>query len=235
MQPKNKVSSRPGGHAILVWDLPVRLFHWSLVLLLVTAWVTAHLTLEAMYWHKLAGYAILSLILFRIVWGFAGSRHARFADFIRGPGAALRHLHQSSSAEDGGHPIGHNPLGGYMVLLLMLLVLIQALTGLFASDQIMIDGPLVSRVSSDVSEWATRIHKININILIIASGVHIAAILFYLFKRSENLIRPMITGYKDVAAPAEPLRPGNGLVLQAAVIFAAAVAVVWMLVRFGGG
>jgi cytochrome b len=183
------------GAPVAVWDLPVRLFHWALVVLLVIAWSTAQAGLSWMTYHLWTGYAILTLILFRLLWGIFGSRHARFSDFIAAPGAAWRYARQLAA---GRHPfyLGHNPLGGYMVALLLTLVLIQVSTGLFATDDILVSGPLADWVSGRFSRLLTGVHKLNVNILIGAVVVHVVAIGYYRWHFGENLVRAMVTGRK---------------------------------------
>lgn len=192
------------GTSVPVWDLPVRLFHWSLVVLLVIAWSTAQAGLSWMTYHLWAGYAILTLILFRLLWGLFGSRHARFSDFIAPPGAAWHYARQLAA---GRHPfyLGHNPLGGYMVALLLTLVLIQVGTGLFATDDILVAGPLADRVPGRISRLLTGLHKLNVNILIAAVTVHVVAIGYYRWRFGENLVRAMVTGKKIL--PPERVPP----------------------------
>lgn len=182
---------------VAVWDLPVRLFHWTLVALLIVAWSTAHGGLDWMRYHLLAGYAILALVVFRLMWGFFGSFHARFSSFLASPRAAWRY---GVGLAQGRHQsyLGHNPLGGYMVLLLLALVLTQVVTGLFASDDIFFRGPLASHVSGRFSRAATAVHKLNINLLIAAVALHVIAIAYYRWRLGENLVKAMFTGKKEV-------------------------------------
>jgi cytochrome b len=213
-----------------VWDLPVRLFHWTLVVLLAISFTTAQIGGNALQYHEWSGFTVLALVLFRVLWGFLGSTHARFADFVRGPRAALAYgrslLHGPSAFY-----AGHNPLGGWMVVLLLAGLLLQAATGLFANDDVMIEGPLARHVSKDTSDLLTHVHKINFNVLATLLAVHVAAALYYLWVKRENLIRPMITGYKLVphAQPAQDRR--GGPLWLAAVLLALCAAVVWGIVR----
>ncbi|OQW95394.1 MAG: hypothetical protein BWK79_02640 [Beggiatoa sp. IS2] len=183
---------------VLVWDLPVRLFHWLLVGLVITAWVTAEEGGGWMTWHLWCGYSILTLVLFRILWGFFGSHYARFSDFIYGPRQVIQyatHLFKPSSP----HYIGHNPIGGWSVVFLLTTLLIQAGTGLFANDDIATEGPLASWVTEEISSLLTEIHEINFNILLILVGLHLSAILFYRVVKKQNLVLPMITGRKTIS------------------------------------
>jgi cytochrome b len=215
------------GISVAVWDLPVRLFHWSLVLLLVISWFTAQMELSWMTYHLWAGYAILTLILFRLLWGMFGSRHARFSDFLVAPAASWRYARQLAT---GRHPfyLGHNPLGGYMVALLLTLVLIQVGTGLFATDDILISGPLADRVLGRINRLLTGLHKLNVNFLIAAVTVHVAAIGYYRWRFGENLVHAMVTGKKILPperVPPQEERFALGravslLVLSALVVYA---------------
>lgn len=203
--------------SVMVWDLPVRLFHWFLVLLLLIAWSTAQAGLSWMSYHLMAGYAVLTLILFRLLWGIFGSRHALFSDFMATPGIAWQYARQLMRGE---HPVyvGHNPLGGYMVILLLALLLIQVVTGLFATDDILVAGPLADRVSSRFSRLLTSLHKLNINFLIGAVVVHVAAIGYYRWRFGEDLVLPMIRGEKIVPLERVPPQGERSALGRAAVL-----------------
>ncbi|MDS4026912.1 MAG: cytochrome b/b6 domain-containing protein [Candidatus Contendobacter sp.] len=214
---------------IKVWDLPTRLFHWTLVALLITQWLTAEAS-STMDWHVRGGYAVLMLVLFRLIWGFVGSDTARFRDFVRGPGAALEYARSLLRGETPYY-LGHNPLGAWSIIALLLLLLIQAGTGLFANDDIMTEGPLYAWVSKGTSDWLTTIHKLNFNLLLLVIAVHLSAVLFYLLVKGENLIHPMLNGCKhlppELASPAPRIvNPWRGL-----AALAVAVVAVWLLVR----
>lgn len=212
-----------------VWDLPTRLFHWILVALMIVQWLTAESD-GAMQYHVWGGYAVLTLVLFRLIWGFAGSETARFSHFVRGPGAALDYVKALLRGETPLY-LGHNPMGGWSILALLTLLLIQAGTGLFANDDITFDGPLSGWVSRSMSNWLTTVHKVNFNLLLLVIAAHISAVLFYLLVKRENLIHPMLSGRKHLPlkqAEAAPrmVSPWLGL----AVLLVAAVAV-GLLVR----
>jgi len=214
-----------------VWDLPVRVMHWGLMLAVTGAWLTRELEGDWFAWHVRCGYAVLLLAATRIVWGFVGTRHARFSDFVRGPRAILRYLREGTGA-DGQRIVGHNPLGALMVLALLAMLLAQALLGLFANDQVMSTGPLFGYVSAETSDRLTSLHKQLFDVIVVAIVVHIAAALFYLWARRENLILPMITGRK----PGEMLPPGTGGIDSSRTLLAVAIAAVlgallWWVVR----
>ena len=182
-----------------IWDIPVRLFHWTLLVLVSVSLYTG-LTggFDEMEYHMLSGYAILSLVLFRLVWCFIGTTYARFATFIKGPGTIVEHIKSLPTQE--GESAGHNPLGALGIIALLLSLLVQAGTGLFANDDIFTEGPLVHLVSYDTSRSLTAIHEWNYYVLATLIGLHLVAIAFYELYLRERLILPMITGYKRIKA-----------------------------------
>ena len=206
-----------------VWDLPLRLFHWGLVLLVISQVVTATLGGNAMEYHALGGYAILALLLFRLAWGFVGGTHARFASFVRGPAAVLGYLRGRVAAGDG-----HTPLGALSVVAMLLSLLVQATTGLFATDDVMMDGPLVKHVPARVVELATAIHDVNAILLLSLVALHVAAVLYYLLVRRRNLILPMISGPKAGALATAQ----EGSWLRGAVVLGLAAAAVYFIVTW---
>ena len=149
---------------------------------------------NAIQWHAYCGYAALALILFRVIWGFVGSWHARFANFIPSPSKLIAFLR---GQVDGG--LGHNPLGALSVIALLTVILIQALTGLFADDDIFFQGPFAKYVSNNTVALLTSIHRFNQYLIFALVGLHIAAISYYYFVKRENLVRPMVTGDKSTA------------------------------------
>ncbi len=213
---------------VTVWDLPTRLFHWTLVALMIFQWLTAEFG-SAMDWHVWGGYAILALVVFRLIWGFVGSDTVRFRDFVRGPGAALGYVKALLRGETPLY-LGHNPMGGWSIVAMLVLLLVQAGTGLFANDDITIEGPLYAWVSKGTSDWLTAIHKFNFNLLLLVIAVHISAVLFYLLVTRENLIHPMLSGRKRLPpelAGAAPRIVSPWVGLGALLV---AVAAVWLLV-----
>jgi cytochrome b len=184
---------------VKLWDFPVRLFHWALVIAIVTAWWTNRQVMIDI--HAIAGYSVLALVLFRIIWGFVGSSNARFADFLTGPRRVIHYMLKipNGSMADLTYA-GHNPAGGWMVALLIFLVGVQAVSGLFASEDtfLFFDGPLVAYVSSDIAGTMNWIHHPYIMLIYAAVGLHVFAALFYLFVKRENLIRPMVIGTRQI-------------------------------------
>ena len=209
---------------IKVWDAPVRLFHWLLVALVALSVSTGYLGGNLMQWHIRSGCAILGLLIFRLLWGFAGSGTARFASFVRGPRAALGYARGLFSRRPS-HTPGHNPLGGWMVMLLLASALLQAGTGLFSNDDIATEGPLYDKVSKATSDAITAVHTTNAVVLLALIGLHVAAVLFYLWYKRENLLWPMFSGVKRVRAQAlAPVRFAGALrALALAAISAAAL------------
>lgn len=215
---------------IRVWDMPVRIFHWLVAVLVLSAWITQEVGGNAMTYHTWIGYTVLALVLFRLIWGFVGSQHARFRDFVRGPGTVIRYVFGSSKVE-ASPSHGHNPAGGWSVLALLVCLLVQAATGLFANDEIAVEGPLASRVGQDLSNWITTIHRYNFNVLLGLIGLHLAAVFFYLFAKRENLILPMITGRKRV--PREHATEGYTVgVWRAVIVLALCAGAVAAVLRF---
>jgi cytochrome b len=212
-----------------VWDLPVRLFHWALVALVACSFVTAQIGGNAMQYHEWSGFTILALVSFRVLWGFVGGTHARFAAFLRGPHAVLSY----AGALLRGKPrffAGHNPLGGWMVVALLLCLLVQTGTGLFANDDVMLEGPLAKHVSKGTSDLLTGIHHVNFAVLATLVSLHVAAALYYLLVKRDNLIRPMFTGRKHPPDGEDMPPPKGGSALLAAVLLGVCAGGVWLLV-----
>jgi cytochrome b len=209
---------------VAVWDWPVRIVHWLLVVLIVVSWITSEVGGNAMTYHMWSGYTILTLVAFRIVWGWVGSRHARFASFVRGPGEVIRYATSLAGTRSSSF-LGHNPLGGWSVVLMLLSVAVQATTGLFANDDVMTEGPLASRVSGEASELLTAIHNYNFYVLLALIALHLIAILFYLLVKRENLIGAMFTGRKYINGVAPAQEPMASLLRAAVVLLIVAGAV----------
>ena len=189
---------------VAVWDLPTRLFHWLLVALIALSWWSAEEgELEL---HLYSGYAILSLLLFRLMWGFVGSSTARFRNFVHGPRAVLGYVRDMR----GWSGIGHTPLGAISVIALLALVAFQVATGLInADDDGLAEGPLAPLVSFDLSDTAHDLHEDAFDILLVFIGFHIAAILVYRLALRKRLVAPMVTGLAQVERQTEPMRPGR--------------------------
>ena len=206
-----------------VWDVPTRLFHWLLVVLLPADYVAA----EAgwMHLHLQLGYALLALFLFRVVWGFIGSDTARFSRFLVNPLSALRYMARFGGREPDTQ-VGHNPAGGWMVLILLLFLGIQIGSGLSANDGLgAVEGPLAGYLSGHASDVLTAIHGYMVYVIIAAVGLHVVAIGAYAVVKGQDLIRPMITGKKRLPATTRAPRFASPLLALAAAALAAAASV----------
>jgi len=205
---------------IRLWDLPVRVFHWSLVIAVSTAVVTGELGGSWMTLHGQAGLAIVGLVVFRLVWGLIGSTHARFVRFAPTPGKLKAYL------RGRGAGVGHNPLGALSVFALLALLAAQAGTGLFSNDDIAFSGPLFKLVDEALAGRLTGLHKQLANVLLALLALHIGAIAFYVGLKKDNLVKPMLTGWKEVEA-GESAQHGGPLafVIALAIALAAVFAV----------
>ena len=181
---------------VLVWDWPVRVMHWGLVLAVFGAWLTRELEGDWFAWHVRCGYAVIVIVVVRLVWGFVGTRHAKFANFVRSPMAVLQDL-RSLGQRDVAASAGHTPAGAWMIVVLLGMLLAQGVTGLFANDQVYQTGPLFGYVTGETSDRLTTIHKQIFDILWIAILIHVLAAFFYLVVKRRNLIAPMVFGKKS--------------------------------------
>ena len=185
-----------------VWDIWVRLFHWTLVALIGFSWLSAELGGNWMIWHTQAGFVTAGLILFRLVWGFAGSWSARFKTFVKSPSQVIAYL----KGEDKSEHLSHNPLGALGVLALISLVTLQVITGLFSNDDIFIEGPLAHLISYDLSLEITDLHEGVFNLLLAIVALHVAAVLYHQKIRKEPLIQAMLHGRKPAQTPPAELK-----------------------------
>lgn len=203
---------------VRVWDAPTRLFHWLIVFFFAVSWWSAEN--HEMEWHFWSGSIMIGLIVFRLIWGVIGGSTARFSSFVQSPGKVIGYLRSSGGA---GRAAGHNPLGAYSVIALIVLLVVQVGTGLVSSDTDgLYPGPLNHLVSYEQSELATSIHEFSFNILLALVGLHILAILFYTVIRKHGLLRAMITGAdagidasKGSLVPAPLWRLGLALLIAA--------------------
>jgi len=206
----------PPPRIVLVWDLPIRIFHWLMVALVAAAYATWRL--NWMVWHGWAGEALLALLLFRLSWGFFGSETARFAHFIASPRIVFWHF-KTSSRRGPDRQIGHNPAGGWMVIFVLALLLVETLTGLYVANDIADEGPLTEIVPAGAANAIASAHAIVWDALLAAIVLHVLAIAWFAAIKGQNLLRPMITGTKvlpgDVAAPRSGNLARAGLLLLA--------------------
>ncbi|MEX1220839.1 MAG: cytochrome b/b6 domain-containing protein [Idiomarina sp.] len=206
---------------IKIWDSFIRIYHWLMVMLIPALWWTA----EEGYMERHQQLAVLlgSLLITRIGWGIWGSESARFSQFVRHPQQAFAHFRE---LRHGQYQPGrtHNPAGGWFVLVLLLLVLMQLSSGLFASDDIFFDGPLHGLVAADMGDLITDLHKLNFNFILAAVGLHVFAILVYRWQ-GVKLLEAMLHGHVESNKPAPKLRHG----IIALVIAIALTAMLWWL------
>ncbi len=202
---------------IRLWDLPTRVFHWSLAVAVLTAFVTGQVGGSWMAVHEKSGIAIIGLVVFRLVWGVVGSTHARFLNFAPSPKRIKAYL----KGEWQG--VGHNPLGALSVFALLGLLAVQAGIGLFANDDIDFTGPLFALVDSALSNRLTGLHVLIANVLLGLLALHLVAIVFYVRFKKDNLVKPMVTGWKEV--PAGESATQGGLLALAVALLGALVAV----------
>lgn len=213
---------------VVVWDLPTRLFHWMLVALVAGAFVTAKSGGTAMRYHMWFGSAVLALLLFRIVWGVIGSQASRFTSFLAGPGTVVDYA-RTLLRRAPSHHFSHNPLGGWSVAAMLLVLLVQAGTGLFSDDDIATAGPLAVSVSRDLSYRLTTTHLRNPEVIVALVALHIVAVLFHLAYKRENLITPMITGVKWLPVDGREAGFIKPVWWAAVAAIASAGAVYWLM------
>jgi cytochrome b len=215
--------------APLIWDLPLRLFHWGLAAAIAVSLYTGlRGGFEEMDWHQTSGFVVLGLVLFRLAWGWLGTRHARFQAFLRGPGPVLAWARQALT----GRPpaaAGHNPLAGWVITAMLLVIAVQAGTGLFASDDLFVEGPLVDLVESDTVSLATSIHGWGPWTVGSLVALHLFGLLVHRLWFGERLVLPMITGRKADAQAADGVS-GQRLLIGTATA-AVSAAVVWWVVN----
>jgi cytochrome b len=212
-----------------VWDLPVRVTHWLLVLALAGSYVTHAAGVAWFRYHAWCGYAVLVLAAFRILWGAVGTRHARFTSFVRGPRRTLAYL---LALARGRHPAhaGHNPLGAWMVVFLLAALFAQGVTGLFANDEIFNTGPLYGYVSDATSHALTSWHRRIFDWILIATALHVVAVLAHRVLARQDLIGPMFSGRKPSAlVGADEAIRSSRLWLAALLLVALVCALGWLL------
>ncbi len=210
----------PTGVRVKLWDAPVRLIHWALVILLAFSWWASEDHLD---WHRLSGYTILALLVFRIYWGFVGGEAARFANFVKGPRETVAFL-KTMLNRAPAHVPGHNPVGALSVIVILGNIGLQIVTGLFTVD---IDGfesgPLSYMVSFDTGRVFAEIHELSFRFLQVIVVLHVVAVLFYLIYKRTDLIRPMITGQRVLPEdPGLTIAPFWRLAVGAVLAFAVA-------------
>ena len=223
-------STKPVLQAVRVWDLPTRMFHWSLVLCVVGLFVSVKIGGNALFWHMRLGYAVIALLAFRLLWGFVGGRWSRFASFIYSPATLWRYLR--GQARDSEHlDVGHSPLGAGSVFALLLFLAAQVGSGLFADDEIATTGPLNRFVSTATGLTLTSYHKtIGQWVLVGLVTLHVCAILMYRLRLRKDLVGPMIGGDKLLPAGVPESRDSHSTRAMAVVLLTACAAIVaWLI------
>ena len=211
---------------VRIWDLPTRIFHWALVIAVVGAFVCVKVGGLYMDWHIYFGCTALGLIVFRVLWGVFGTRYARFSTFVRGPRAVMDYVRGRSTYA------GHNPLGAYSVVALLMVFGFQAVSGLFANDDILTQGPLASYVSSSTSATLTAWHSLNEWVMIVLVSLHVLAVAWYAIVRRQRIVRAMVTGDArsiDVPATTQAAEDNWRVWLKALILAGIVSAGVWWI------
>lgn len=206
-----------------LWDLPIRLVHWSLVVLIPAMWWTAEN--DNLSLHMTLGYVVLAIVLFRIIWGFVGSSNARFGQFLKGPGAVMAHLGGKSEKAYAGH----NPAGGWSVLVLLLLLAAQLGLGLFALDEDNVGSLLTSMVSYETAREMAELHEIVFNAIVGFVVLHIGAVIYYSLVKKDRIVPPMITGSRDF--PADVEAPRIAPLWKAVIVLILTSAFAWWIAK----
>lgn len=218
---------------VQAWDFPTRAFKWLLVATFATAWATNKYAVKHPDWHKWNGYAALILVMFRVLWGFCGGYTARFSSFIVGP-RTVGHYVWAEMRGRGRRFLGHNPLGGWMVVALLCAVGVQAVLGLFSASGdylVSLEGPLAHMASDATVETATRLHRLGFNVILCLVIIHVTTNVFYDLFRRAGLIRGMITGAKPRAEYVDATGVVAGSTMAAAACFLAAILAVLAVIR----
>lgn len=217
-----ETASTQSERTVLVWDAPTRIFHWALVALIVVAWLTGEGEGQSAAYHRYAGEALAGMLVFRLVWGFVGGEHARFADFAAGPAAVLDHVRDVFSKTPKRH-LGHNPLGALAVFLLLANVAAIVVTGLFSGGEDN-SGPFAGVWGLELSE----LHEVAFRVLQALVALHILGVVVETMKARDALVPAMITGKKRRRSdePGVDARRASAIALIAALLLGAAVSAV---------
>lgn len=211
---------------IKVWDLSTRVFHWGLAISFCLSWLSAELGGNWMIWHTYFGFITAGLLLFRCIWGVIGSETIRFSRFIKPPHQVITYL----KGEDQSEYLTHNPAGGWSVMAMLFILLIQVITGLFSTDDIFIEGPLAYWVSYDAQLLATDIHEISFKLCMLLIVIHLIAVFWYQVVKKQNLINTMINGKRQTESGKQP-ELKSGWTLAFAVSTGVTVSLILYLMR----
>lgn len=213
----------------LIWDLPLRIFHWVLVLTILGAWYTSDQDNDLIDYHLIFGYVALGLMLFRILWGFIGTTHAKFKHFIPTPKKLINYVKSQDGQQPTAYP-GHNPLGSLMVVFMLVLILLQAISGLFMNDDIFTSGPYYGAITGNLEKFFTFFHRNSFNVILAAIALHILAIAFYKVVKKKALVASMITGKKTSEDVSEKDAIKHSKIIIAIITAIAVAAFVYWLV-----
>ncbi len=221
---------------ILAWDLPTRIFKWTLVALVVSAWVSNKWGVATPSWHVWNGIVLLIAVVFRVLWGLFGGSTARFRGFVASPARGLGYALALLKGREG-HFLGHNPLGGWMVVALLALLALQGVTGLYSADEdrLIIEGPLAKTVGDATITFAAHWHHRLFDLLKIAVVLHVAAVIFHAVVKKERLVPAMVTGAKPARPYEDAAVATPGSIVTALACLAASVAIVLGAVKLLGG
>lgn len=221
---------------VLAWDLPTRLFKWALVVTVAVAWASDKIGGGNAAVHVMNGRIVLTLVLFRVLWGLVGGSTARFSSFVAGPRTSISYGLALLRGREG-HYLGHNPLGGWMVVALLVICGAMAITGLYNADvdRMIIEGPLAKTVSDATVTLAHKLHHKIFDVLMICTVLHVAAVVFHAVVKKERLVPAMVTGKKPDGPYVDAARATPGAIGLAFACLASAAAIVWLGIRAAGG
>ncbi|WP_334039346.1 cytochrome b/b6 domain-containing protein [Alteromonas macleodii] len=210
----------------LIWDIPTRLFHWLIVASLLAQYATVEWLENKVQWHFYIGYFTLFLIVFRIIWGFVGTQHAKFSSFITGPRKVFNYI-KTLFNRHSEPAIGHNPLGGWFVVVMLVLLAIQAVSGLFMTDDIFLDGPYRQLAGEETLALMNTLHHLAFDVLLYVIALHIGAVIFYSVYKKQKLVPAMVHGNKESATAGIT----DSRILRAFVVALIAAAAVYVAIE----
>lgn len=213
----------------LIWDLPLRIFHWALVVTILGAWYTSEQDNGLIDLHLTFGYIALGLITFRILWGFLGTKHSQFKNFVPTPKKLINYLKPQDPSQPL-HTAGHNPMGSLMVVFMLTIILLQAISGLVMDDDIFTTGPYNGVLDKNIEAVLVFIHTNSFNFILAAIALHLLAILFYKLVKKKSLVLPMITGKKSAEDVSEKDAISHSKIILGIVIALLVAAFVYWLV-----
>ena len=214
----------------LVWDLPTRLFHWLIVASLLAQYATVEWLENKVQWHFYIGYFTLFLIVFRLIWGVVGTRHAKFSNFVTGPKKVFSYV-KTLFNRQSEPAIGHNPLGGWFVIVMLILLAIQAISGLFMTDDIFLDGPYRQLASEETLDLMNTLHHLAFDALLYVIALHIGAVIFYSVYKKQKLVPAMVHGSKDSVKESKTAGIADSRLLRALIVALIAAAFVYVAIE----